>query len=590
MDFLLSEDISRFDPLIEKFVQIKEKYGDEYPIILYEPDIELKEKEALKDVIQGNNSIHVFSKFQDAFEFVQSLGISFILIISSDYEEQVVLKNFQGLANTHGREMFDFEEEAFFKDIFKEASEDLVKSFKVKAYLFITLLDSQTEIPMDKNEEEVMMMCDLKDMAKEFRQEFLIIWYDPDVNFEAKKKLENEIEIRIEESNIYVDFGELYQRVKSYSGIPYFLILSRADKTEKIIKEIDSLKDLLGLYVYCGSGQKLSLAHDKVEIQETLDKLIPRIKEGFRTKSKLVNTFPAFATNFDALDKSHIFYIHYYLRGLINFENRKQAKGDFIKLARKVYQDQDKALDRFENGYENFHRQDILKWYTRDSPIYKLINNCLRLSSSDSILYCRFALKDMERAIREHYREESKDFNGVVYRGAYISKEEWEKLERNIGEEIEMYGFLSTTVSQRTALRFLTGDLQNKIFITIIVPPLPELDEQGFADISKFSEFQVEQEILFNVRSRFKIVETRIEKIDNRGTQCRHLVLLYGAHLLRKHTTQKTPMIEIELKLPAKVECYMCKSKENIFGFNQAQNNAALVVLERKESQKMFHY
>jgi len=559
----------RFTPLIERFSKIKEKYGDEYPIILYEPKIQCQEKKVLKDLLQGNSSIHSSREFKEAFRFAESLGTSFLLIVPDDFEEKHVLRNFGGLANTCGRAMFDFEEEALFKSLFQGIGGDLIKSFELKAYVFITMMDFIIDAPVNEKE-EVMMMNDIRDMAKEFQQEFTVMWCDPKVNCESKQKLEKEIEMHIKESNVFLDSSELYQNIKSYAGTPYHLILSGKDSSaEKLIKEIDNLKGLLGLYIYGDSPVKIP--DERVEIQSTLEELIPKIKEGFRTKSKLVNTFPSFATNFDAVDKSHIYNVHYYLKGLIHFNNRRQAKEDFVKLARKIYQDQERLLERFENEYEEYNGERILRWYTKDSPVYKLVNNCLRISSSDSILYGRFVLRDMEQAIKDQYRHYCKDFNGLVYRGAYISSEEWEKLERNIGQEIEMYGFLSTTVCQRTAVNFFRGDPKNKIFITIIVPPLPELYEQGFANVSQFSAFKGESEILFNVRSRFRILEARITKIDDRGIKGRHLVLLYGAPVLRRYMTKRQPITDLKFKFPSDVKCKMCGCDDKLFGFHQEE-------------------
>jgi len=199
------QELSRFNTLIERFASIKEKYGDEYPIVLFEPSLKCQEKKALKEFLELKRSIHFFFKFNEAFEFVQSLGISFILIVPSDFEEQHVHKNFERLRNTYGRQMFDFEEETLFKDIFHGISDDLIKSLKMKVYVFITMLDVMTEaVPKeDDEEEEVMVMCDLKEMAKEFRQESVVIWYDPDIKLETKEVFTKKFDIEERKKHLY---------------------------------------------------------------------------------------------------------------------------------------------------------------------------------------------------------------------------------------------------------------------------------------------------------------------------------------------------------------------------------------------------
>jgi len=558
------EDISRFNALIEKLASLKEDYGDEYPIIFFEPNIDFPIRKTLKNLIQGNSSIRFFSDFEECCKFAQTLGASFILIFSNDYNEEMVLQGFKDTNCAFNRRMFDFEEEALLKDTFKGILDTTRKSLKV--HVFVTFLDAMTERPIKEDEEEVMMMCDIKEMTSKFREESAILWYDPHWNHETKGLLAEKVDI--EERNIYRNFEELYQRITSSNNLPYHLILTGKDEAEKIIKEVNNLKDLLGLYIYCDDPGLVPIKNRKVAVQKNLKDLIPKIIEGLRTRSKLQNSFPAFTTHFDALDKSHVYNLHYYLKGLINFKNRKQAREDFLKLAKSIYQS--KKILEFEKEYNDYNREQILAWYTQESPVYKLVNNCLRIATSDSILYCRYILKDLETAIKEQYQQESHKFNGMVYRGAFISKDEWGKLERNVGREIEMHGFLSTSKSLEAAKNFANKDPVNQILITIIVPPLPAIssDDQGFAEIDENSEFN-EEEILFNVRSKFEIVDTGTMKISDQGTECRHLILLYGAHSLREYMTEWNQSRDIDLLLPPEVGCMKCGSKDRLFGSNQ---------------------
>jgi len=330
-----TEDTSRFDSLIEKFAFIKEKYGDNYPIILYEPSVHCQEKKALKDLIQGNDSIHLFAEFKEAAKFVQSLGISFILIVSQSkfMDEKTILQNFGSLGNTCNRPMFDFEEEALLKDLFQGISDAKLKSLKLKAYVFITLLDLMNEAPEKEDEEEIMVIPSVKEMTEKFCQEYNVIWYDPCIDSGDKEELKQKFDI--EERNIYNNFEELERRIHNTGDPPFHLILTGKDETTKILNEINQLKDsLLCVYVYYNDPSIIQIKNRKVFIEETIEKLLPKITEGIRTNSKPTNSFPAFATEFDSFDKTHIYNLHYYLRGLINFRNRKQAKRDFLQLAK----------------------------------------------------------------------------------------------------------------------------------------------------------------------------------------------------------------------------------------------------------------
>jgi len=166
LDFLTKAFYPDPDIFVERVADIKEKYGEQYPVVFYEPNIETQEKESLRHIIEGNGSIHLFSELNDGSKFIQSLGISFALIFSSEYDEHRLLQDFKGWNYAYERRMFDFEEEAFLKDVFVGISDPIRKS--LKAFVLVTFLDFMTEAPVAQGEKEVMVMCDRKDMVKEF--------------------------------------------------------------------------------------------------------------------------------------------------------------------------------------------------------------------------------------------------------------------------------------------------------------------------------------------------------------------------------------------------------------------------------------
>jgi len=540
-------------------------YEDEYPIIWYEPKIE-SEEGGFKTLIEADKSIKLFSDSESAFKFAESLGISFLLIVSSHQNEQKLLQDFGVLKDTFSRRLFDIEEEAVLTGLLKGPSDEKRKSYKV--YVFVTYEDFNNEAPVNEYEEDVNIMCDVKEMAKQFREEFTIICCDPEMNAENKEMLMNELDI--EEKNIYPDFDDdLIRKLEDNTDLPYHIIVSGENQEKFLISKVNELKNLMCLYIY-NNRTDVDKKQRNIKVEKTLKALIPRVKEGIRTKSKYKNVFPSFVSIFDAWDKSNINKAQYYLRGFPNFRNRKQAKKDFVNLAKIIYQS--KKLFEFEKKYNEYDREQILQWYAEESPIYKLINNCLRILTSDSIQYCRLILKDLERAIREEHQQETQRFSGVVYRGAYISDDEYGKLSRNIGKEIEMCGFLSTSKSQKAASNFLNLDIVKKALITIIVPDLPlsELDEQGFVDITKSLKLMNEEEVLFNVRSRFQVLEVGMIQIgnENQKSECRHVVLFYGAQLLRKFMTIEKPLIKLEIYLPESLKCRSCESQKNLFAFS----------------------
>ena len=189
---------------------------------------------------------------------------------------------------------------------------------------------------------------------------------------------------------------------------------------------------------------------DKLPKQIVLHKDFERLLQSLK-KSLLKLDFPVFAPIFDYKGISKVNKLYYYLTGLLIFTNREQAKEDLLELAQKLFINQDELND-FNNTYVKYDMRTVLKWYTKDSFLHKLINSCLRISTSDSILYCRLIIRDLQTAIKDSFQQKEKKYAGPVYRGCYLSDEEWNNLKDNHGKEIEMYGFLSTSKRKDRAL------------------------------------------------------------------------------------------------------------------------------------------
>ncbi|CAF2726265.1 unnamed protein product [Rotaria sp. Silwood2] len=105
-----------------------------------------------------------------------------------------------------------------------------------------------------------------------------------------------------------------------------------------------------------------------------------------------------------------------------------------------------------------------------------------------------------------------------VYRGQVIENYELNLMKNNIGEFLSMNSFVSTSHNRLVALQFartstmIRDDMQPIIFeITID----PRLKTKAFADITKYSSFSKEQEILIMIGTLFRI-ETVIKNENDR--------------------------------------------------------------------------
>jgi len=412
-------------------------------------------------------------------------------------------------------------------------------------------------------QQDIIIKCPLEEIIKSFFKDYEVVWHDPNLNSQENEQYMAQLK-KFCPIQCFTEWEKALIYLRETKKLCH--VITSGTNGELLTKEIDSKENVSNIYVFCRnkdyhviwSKNYQKIACVETEIQDILNQIQQKLLEFYKQSSSLTYNLPAFAPIFNLTHKSQMNNLHRFLKVIPNFENREQAKSDFIALSRGIYSDEENKseIENFEKNYNEYNMGSILKWYTRNGFFFRVTNNSLRIATSDSIQYCRLPLKDLERAIKEQYQLKSKNFNGLLYRGAFLSGEEWSNLKENVGREIEMHGFMSASKAKKIAMKFVGDEVSAKVFITIVVPKGPNDEEQGFADLYEFSEFSMEKEVLFNVRSRFTVLEADDEY--SQELQCRHLVLLYGAQGFRKYIAEKTPVQEV--LIPENVSCAHCKA------------------------------
>lgn len=148
--------------------------------------------------------------------------------------------------------------------------------------------------------------------------------------------------------------------------------------------------------------------------------------------------------------------------------------------------------------------------YTQESFLYRMINKAFRTGNARVLLLFRSVIGDIQRQLTQEQFQAPVS----VFRGQLMSPEEIDKLRRSVGELISINSFLSTSIHRKKAVKFLfygniIPDTNHVLFEIEADPHLANV--KPFADISRFSQFPDEQEILFMARSIFRIEDVREE-------------------------------------------------------------------------------
>ena len=168
-----------------------------------------------------------------------------------------------------------------------------------------------------------------------------------------------------------------------------------------------------------------------------------------------------------------------------------------------------KFIDKFELDYSF---KTAIHWYTRETFLYRLLNEALRKSNIEVLLLMRFFIADIYRQLQIKDTEIPSD--GKLYRAQLMYDEEFKRLQSLKGQLISVKSFFSTSSAGPDSVRrFLKDDsdsppVRHRVLFIIIADPRV-ISSTPYADVSKRSSIPEESEVLFMVGSIFRLNSIR---------------------------------------------------------------------------------
>ena len=250
---------------------------------------------------------------------------------------------------------------------------------------------------------------------------------------------------------------------------------------------------------------------------ENMEQLIITLRRDIRV---LVNEFPftMLQKSIRQLDPTRAPYVS--LMGLLNVflslsrdDDRELSKGDFLSFCRSMYTDnpsQLQVIDRFAGEYHSFDQ--AIAWYTRDSFVYRLINQALRSQNADLIHHYRFFINDLMHHLDVLYEEQKCQSMSspwlTIYRGQGMKRRELNKLKRHIGKEFALNSFYSATVDREIGMEFAVISTNGNDILSVLV--VLNIDRsliyiRSYASIEHLSVIPGEREVLITMGSVFRL-------------------------------------------------------------------------------------
>ncbi|CAF1314681.1 unnamed protein product [Rotaria sordida] len=354
----------------------------------------------------------------------------------------------------------------------------------------------------------------------ENKESITLIWFDP--NTRSRKETEQTVrQLRL--INDYVifssDLEECIRRIQLINKEIIFLITSGA-KASQIVPRISSFDQINSIFIFnkekTSYEDLLTKYSNIIGIYINLDDLCKSIKEEINFINKPIQTFSFIdqhQISIKDISKQSAKFLWYQLfyQTLSCLSRNPQAKQQMIQECTEYYDGNTKEMKFIHNFEKNYRSEDAIVWYSKRSFLYKLINKALRTQDIDLLYMFRFFIDDLSENFQCQHEKilssQEKILN--VYRGLKLHKQQLDRLKENKGKFISTNGYFSTSRSKEFALNFALRTTNKTDIVSILFHIQCDIEQTDknilFADINQLSEYQDEQEVLFNLNACFQI-------------------------------------------------------------------------------------
>ncbi|CAF0763082.1 unnamed protein product [Adineta steineri] len=350
-------------------------------------------------------------------------------------------------------------------------------------------------------------------------QNILLIWLDNNIN-ENDADCSNTIkQLKCVVNNVYTftDGEECVEFIKTIINKKVCMIVS-GSLAKHIVPHVHDMSQVNTIFIFCNNQ----------EWNKQWAKEWPKIKEAFTDITSICEalkptahqceqnaisiSFVAPNKKLDQLDPSFMYtQILKEILLTINFDD-KHFK-EFITYCREVFVKNEYELQNIEKLERDYHHHTPIWWYTYQYFLYSMLNQALRSMDADIMVRMGFFIKDLHRDIQrlhsEQFSGEQSDKTFTVYRGQYLSKEDFTEMTNTEGGLLSFNNFLSTRKDRDVSLLFAPQAARNPdlVGILFVMSINPIHSTAPFACVTDVSHFHMEDEVLFSMHTIFRIAD-----------------------------------------------------------------------------------
>ena len=364
----------------------------------------------------------------------------------------------------------------------------------------------------------------------------MLAWVSINTNLATQQRLRalgSKVNI-FSDVNVFVD--DITQNTMNPDSV---ILVTSGWLAKEIIPVIDAFPQLKAIYIYCTDANKyihLAQQYDKIEIDRIFsdeDQLFAQLTNELsefdehnpfnriffaeQQNTPTISMFSDDSSNKSTRDLTNEKVIFMWFQVfhdiLIQMPKLPTAFDEMIEACRMACADNIKQLQMIDEFQQTYKPEDIIKWYTRETFLYRLLNQALRTENVDNIFPFRIIITDLMQRIACLSQSSTYPTPTLtVYRGQRMTVTEIDKLLNNINGLISMNSFVSTTLIEAKAHdfshKYKPGQQEKTVpvvFKLTLDVALAQAINKPFADISKESRYAAEAEVLLSIGTTFRI-------------------------------------------------------------------------------------
>ena len=270
----------------------------------------------------------------------------------------------------------------------------------------------------------------------EHKESATLLWFDPNIGSQMDAELTKQ---ELRSISDYVTFQtELDEYVQFIRGIKKgkdFLITS-GSIVSQLLPHIIDLPQVDCVFIF--SIDKVRYQHLVHEYAKFIDcyidlsELCSSIRQQIDLCDKQLQTFSAFdhcqKSRKDLLKQSSEFlWFQLFHHLIIRLLSNDEAKQQMTEICRRYYRGKTQESALIDQSEQEYRAEDAIRWQSKQSFVYKLVNKALRTEDLDQLQTFRFFVSDLSKRLSEEHQKmlASDETILVVYRGTKLDIEDF---------------------------------------------------------------------------------------------------------------------------------------------------------------------